>query len=79
MQRLLDGRRGIARPGEHGKPAIPFPSWAHDDTLVLRDQRLDEGVMPGQRRAHLVGVVLPQAAGALHIREQEGDRARGQH
>jgi hypothetical protein len=85
----LGPRRGLERRlRERARPqavvcgrerAVEAVAGGLDDVaVVLGDRRTDDLVVPGQRVAHGVGMLLPQTRRALDVGEQEGDRPRRQ-
>jgi hypothetical protein len=78
MERLLEGSSGgdsSGGTGEDGEAAIAFTAWSHHLAMMLRNNLLGEGIVPHERLAHGVAVLLPESGAAFNIGEEEGDGA----
>jgi hypothetical protein len=76
-QRPLEGTggdQGVDSASEDGEEAIAFaPAFDHDAPVLL-DRLGEQRIMAGERLAHGLRVLLPQAGAALDVGEQKGDR-----
>ena len=78
MQRLLEGGSGgdgIGGARKDGEAAVALAAWPHDMPIVLGDDLLDQRIMPHERLAHRIAVLLPERGAALDVGEEEGDGA----
>jgi hypothetical protein len=66
----------IARSHEDDEQAVAFTAAPHDAAVAAFKGCRQQGIVPGHDLAHGLRVLLPQAGTALHVRKEEGQRAR---
>jgi len=68
--------KGVSGAGEDRKQAVSRAPALQKGAAVGIDGGLSECIMPGERLAHRLGVLLPQAGAALDVGEDKGNRSR---